>query len=110
MLIQTNILGWLQLETAAEANRIILQATGKYPTSSLKTKKTKKKKKQTPRMVNATAVNGVVSSRCNSARSRPSSGVKVKKPGMEPTEHYKLNLAEIPFIAGQVSLWSLFWS
>ena len=63
------------METVAETNRILQSANNNVATEPKRTKKVKKKK--------------VVSSRVPS--------------GMKTAEHYRLNLAEIPFVAGTVS-------
>ena len=56
------------------------------------------------RGVNGVMVNGGVANRGNSRKSRLVSTEREKLPGMEPLDHYKLNLAEIPFISGQVNV------
>lgn len=94
----------IQLETAAEAQRILMEATG--DSEPQKPQKLKKKKKKTRsahparnHITNGTATNGKPCSR----HTRPKSADSEKIPGMEPLDHYKLNLAEMPFVAGKVS-------
>ena len=79
------LLSYYQMETMAETNRILQSANNNTAaTEPKKTKKVKKKK--------------VVSSRVQPKRqpSTPS--------GTRTSEHYRLHLAEIPFVAGTVSV------
>ncbi|ELU18701.1 hypothetical protein CAPTEDRAFT_229297 [Capitella teleta] len=85
-----------QLETAAEANRIISQANG---TGKPKKGKKKKKKTSVARPLPNYMTAGTVSR--PSCGQRPLSADAQKIPGMEPIDHYKLNLAEMPFTAGK---------
>jgi hypothetical protein len=86
----------LQLETAAETDRIISEAT-----ENGKPKKVKKKKKKKTALPHYMTT-GTVSRPCSGQRPRSANAQKV--PGMEPIDHYKLNLAEMPFTAGKVSV------
>lgn len=69
-----------QLETATETNRILLAAQ----TTTNGYRKPKKQKKKSKKRVSSSAF----SKPCGQKR--------------EPSQHYKLNLAEIPFVAGKV--------
>lgn len=83
---------YFQWETAAQTNRILMEARG----SNAQPEKPKKKKKKKKAVVTDTASAG--------HKKYPDR----RKPGREPPEHYKLNLGEIPFIAGKVSLLTCF--
>ena len=78
----------MQLETAAEINRILLNA-----------EKSKKSDRNKSRSRSASRSKHVASR--NVGKKYPS--VRRKIPGPEPAEHYKLNLAEIPFLTGKVT-------
>ena len=73
------------METLAETNRILQSAT----TEPKRSKKVKKKKH-------------VVSSRGKGPQLQPKRQ-PTASPGVKTAEHYRLNLAEIPFVAGTVS-------
>ena len=78
------LLVYHQMETMAETNRILQSANNTAATEPKKTKKVKKKK--------------VVSSRVQPKRQPTTPS------GTRTSEHYRLHLAEIPFVAGTVSV------
>ena len=83
--INVILLAYHQMETMAETNRILQSANNNTAaTEPKKTKKVKKKK--------------VVSSRVQSKRQPTTPS------GTRTSEHYRLHLAEIPFVAGTVSV------
>ncbi|XP_072035677.1 centrosomal protein of 57 kDa-like [Amphiura filiformis] len=76
-----------ELHTAAETNRILLDTDGRIPAAE-KPKKTKRKKRKTssaPVKKTSAPVTGTMRSRCRS---------------QSPGRHYRLNLGQIPFVAG----------
>ena len=80
-----------QLEAATKAQHILMEATG--TSTFAKSKKTKKKKKPSPS----------AKSRSASGRSKKAKAVCTKRPNTGLPEHYRLNLADIPFITGKVA-------
>ena len=68
----------MQLETQAAANRILLQSADQDGNRRIVKKKKKKKVVSKPKVKKATHVSS------------------------DPREHYRLNLREIPFVAGKV--------
>ena len=73
---------WLQLETAAQTNRILLERTPPVVSHRVKVKKKKKK----------------VTSATNQSSRRGAGPRRFS----DPSDHYRLNLAEIPFVVGKV--------